>query len=749
MTRVTLYAQPYSEEPALPVDENIYSHFKKSDEGKIFYLTDVGKRIWLTAKKISQNARLILKSYKSGGYEWVIEIHTPSLIIKMKMIDYRKKRSLLAKKISHMVISLEFNGHYYLIINFLKNFMKSYRKKPYNISEWDDFKSVFGISKNDVIYHWNYLMNFKLKSKMREDLKEIKEMYEEVIDLGADLSDAKIFIENAEKSLKNEKYEYFVNYIETAKRVILNAKDYVEKLRELLRNASNTITLVEAIILKSEEQGIDVSKPKEYLKKAREALKDYNDWETAMKNANLARNIIEHMLQQRNHAMDAMRVSEGLLREAETMDIDITWAKQLYEKAEDAMNRGEYLMAMNYASTIRNTITKMRREREYNLTAKEIANTSISYTSSLINEAASYLPSTDEYTEKLKDAEANLENGNYERAIEIAEEVRSDVEDEMNKYSRAYKELQNALVCINDAKNFINTEEIEKYAEKSRKSLQERNYTDCINYAHTCIDMVEVSQFEEEPRISVSFQNKTLREGMWNRIKMTVKNSGIAHANNVFITVHGPMETTKIPGTLLLPGKNEREIEIGIKPNDAGEIPYTIETTCGRTFDGVIFRFTSRGWLKVIPEAEGMYEEDDDELERTKIDEIFLIYHDGRQIYHESRRAVQNVDDMILSGMLMAVQTFIKDSFRYDDVDLGKLEFGTHKLIIEKGDYIFLVTILTGKIPSDMRVHMKEIVKIIEEKHKNKLENWDGNMNDMQDIHGIIRTLFDHEEDIE
>ncbi|TLZ58816.1 MAG: hypothetical protein E6K16_08050, partial [Methanobacteriota archaeon] len=64
--------------------------------------------------------------------------------------------------------------------------------------------------------------------------------------------------------------------------------------------------------------------------------------------------------------------------------------------------------------------------------------------------------------------------------------------------------------------------------------------------------------------------------------------------------------------------------------------------------------------------------------EASLIDDVFLLYNDGLLIKHETRRLKPDVDSDILSGMLTAVQAFVKDSFRSDEGDeLNEMTFSS------------------------------------------------------------------------
>ncbi|MDD1770411.1 MAG: PKD domain-containing protein, partial [Methanomassiliicoccales archaeon] len=85
---------------------------------------------------------------------------------------------------------------------------------------------------------------------------------------------------------------------------------------------------------------------------------------------------------------------------------------------------------------------------------------------------------------------------------------------------------------------------------------------------------------------------------------------------------------------------------------------------------------------------------------RAAVDEVFIIYEDGRLIAHQTRRLKPGMDDEILSSMLIALQSFVKDSFKDESAThLQRLDFGEKMILIEKGDHLFLAVVLHGGSP--------------------------------------------------
>jgi hypothetical protein len=126
--------------------------------------------------------------------------------------------------------------------------------------------------------------------------------------------------------------------------------------------------------------------------------------------------------------------------------------------------------------------------------------------------------------------------------------------------------------------------------------------------------------------------------------------------------------------------------------------------------------------------------------EETVIDEVFLMYNDGRLIKHFTRRLKPDMDEDILSSMLVAVQDFVKDSFRDQEGMLDEMNFGRFQVLLGRGEHIILATIVLGDDPTLLKSQVTQCVKDIEEKYADVLHEWDG---DMQSIKGAAKYVMD------
>ena len=128
---------------------------------------------------------------------------------------------------------------------------------------------------------------------------------------------------------------------------------------------------------------------------------------------------------------------------------------------------------------------------------------------------------------------------------------------------------------------------------------------------------------------------------------------------------------------------------------------------------------------------------------KIAVDETFVIYNDGRLISHSTRRLKPGMDDQVLSGMFVAIQDFVKDSFKdVTSFTLRKLEFGEKSVLIEKGEFLFLAVILHGKASRKVGLKMQRIVNEIEREFGIDLVDWDGDLDALRGVGDIAKRLY-------
>jgi len=121
------------------------------------------------------------------------------------------------------------------------------------------------------------------------------------------------------------------------------------------------------------------------------------------------------------------------------------------------------------------------------------------------------------------------------------------------------------------------------------------------------------------------------------------------------------------------------------------------------------------------------------------IDDIFLVYRDGRLIHHKARRLRPDVDDSLLTSMLTAVQGFISDSVGQEvEQTVNEIRYGDGRILIEHGEYVFLSVFVQGEATEELHGRMQHVIEEMEMEHFHGLADWSG---DVSDLKGISKWL--------
>jgi hypothetical protein len=127
------------------------------------------------------------------------------------------------------------------------------------------------------------------------------------------------------------------------------------------------------------------------------------------------------------------------------------------------------------------------------------------------------------------------------------------------------------------------------------------------------------------------------------------------------------------------------------------------------------------------------------------VDEVFLIADDGTLIAHNTLSLEEEIDKDILGGMLTGVKNLISDAFIADESrekGLHKLEFGEKNILLEKGNHFFIAIVFSGVENKNLLEKIQVVIKEIEEKFGDVLENWTGDMHVFIDTDEILEPLL-------
>ena len=130
------------------------------------------------------------------------------------------------------------------------------------------------------------------------------------------------------------------------------------------------------------------------------------------------------------------------------------------------------------------------------------------------------------------------------------------------------------------------------------------------------------------------------------------------------------------------------------------------------------------------------------------IDDVYLITTSGILIHHATRRLHPEIDEDILSSMLVAIQDFVKDVFRDEsDFQLKKLNFGDKEIYIERGKYLVIAAVMGGKMTREIEERIRKVLFEIEERYEPVLERWDGNVEAFRGVGKMLEKIWAEEEE--
>jgi outer membrane protein OmpA-like peptidoglycan-associated protein len=115
---------------------------------------------------------------------------------------------------------------------------------------------------------------------------------------------------------------------------------------------------------------------------------------------------------------------------------------------------------------------------------------------------------------------------------------------------------------------------------------------------------------------------------------------------------------------------------------------------------------------------------------RYRVDQVFLIHRDsGLLLLHVAAKTVNTQDGDLISGMLTAIQDFIRDSFgAQDNEGLATVQMGELTIWIEQGPQAIVAAVVRGIGPPDLRRVFQAAVEAIHLEQRQHLEDFRGDI---------------------
>ncbi len=111
-----------------------------------------------------------------------------------------------------------------------------------------------------------------------------------------------------------------------------------------------------------------------------------------------------------------------------------------------------------------------------------------------------------------------------------------------------------------------------------------------------------------------------------------------------------------------------------------------------------------------------------------RVEQVFLIHKKtGLSLGHAAAPAVAMQDPSIVSGMLSAIQDFVRDSFHAEGGQgIERMNVGDLDVWVEAGPYAILATVIRGVAPRALRDRMAEVLENIHREYSALLDRFNG-----------------------
>jgi outer membrane protein OmpA-like peptidoglycan-associated protein len=125
-----------------------------------------------------------------------------------------------------------------------------------------------------------------------------------------------------------------------------------------------------------------------------------------------------------------------------------------------------------------------------------------------------------------------------------------------------------------------------------------------------------------------------------------------------------------------------------------------------------------------------------------RTEQIFLIHNpSGLLLRHVTGANLAIKDEHAVSGMLTAIQDFLKDSFSGDGMGLQTLQMNDLQVWIETAPNATLACVIRGVAPVGFRREMQRVLEEIQGEHETNLRLFDGNTGAFADCEAQLENL--------
>ncbi len=128
-----------------------------------------------------------------------------------------------------------------------------------------------------------------------------------------------------------------------------------------------------------------------------------------------------------------------------------------------------------------------------------------------------------------------------------------------------------------------------------------------------------------------------------------------------------------------------------------------------------------------------------------RVEQAFLIHREsGLLLLHVVDSAAEAQDADLVSGMLTAIQDFVRDGFRVEDEGaLQTMEVGDLNIWVERGPEADLALAIRGGAPAELRTRMHEALEVIHGRTHEELADFSGDISEFESVRPVVEECFE------
>ena len=417
----------------------------------------------------------------------------------------------------------------------------------------------------------------------------VRELTEEIERIREDVGSAPTFLDisEVESLLKMAEAKHQESDYPGAQELVQKSARKLDALRKDYEEASKRFEKAKKMLKKANKLGVKIGVGKELLKEAKERL-DAGELEEMKELSGrcieeLEREMLEPITREKMLALKAK------ILQYKGKGVDIKSAAEVFNTAGILMKERNFKQVLNLAEKSEAMAEKGKKQFD-------LAN-SLSTIEKGIDQMKDTNPEIAEIGEDVDKVRSLQKEGELTKAHDLTLKIEGRFREILEPVVNG--QLKELDVKIEESEHAIYINEEKEERQLAIDALDKGDFLDAFNHITTALKSIDETKKNSYPLITLRFVDGELKENVWNRAKVILKNTGKAHAKGIKVELIGPVVVRRLRPVAQLNAKEERGIEIAVKFDGGGSVPVDVEMTYKSAIDGNEHESRDGLWIEV------------------------------------------------------------------------------------------------------------------------------------------------------